>query len=205
MRILPRTRKRWLCVVAPLLLLVILTVYFLLIPLVCYSRYAPEEGDIVFQALPRVGLVRVIEGVTQSPYTHCGVVVKDEGKWVVIEAIGKVRKTPLAVWVLRGRGGRFAAYRLKEEYRDDIPQFIRELYPFLGRPYDFRFRMDDGALYCSELVYKAYKNACGEELGVLVKLGDLDWKPFEDAIRRYEKWPASPGQGDDYPKASIRS
>ncbi len=166
-----------------------LLVYLVLVPLVRYSRYAPREGDIVLQSLPRVGLVRAIEGATHSPYSHCGVVVREDGRWAVIEALGKVKKTGLFRWVLQGRGGRFAVYRLREPYRPHIPRFVAELKPFLGRPYDSRFRMDDEALYCSELVYKAYRNATGEELGAPVRLGDLDWEPYGETIREYEGGP----------------
>jgi len=59
----------------------------------------------------------------------------------------------------------------------------------MGRPYDFKYRMDDDALYCSELVYRAYKNATGEQLGKPVRLGDMNWKPHEATIRKYEGGP----------------
>ena len=189
MKILPQTRKGWFRALIPILLLAALLVFFVFIPFVRYSQYEPQEGDILFQPLPRVELVRAIEGMTGSPYSHCGVVVREDGKWLVIESIGQVRKTSLFRWVLRGRRGRSAAYRLKEPYQRHISQFINELYPFLGRPYDWGYRMDDEYLYCSELIYKAYRNATGEELGVLVKLGDMDWKPFEGTIRKYEHGP----------------
>ena len=51
------------------------------------------------------------------------------------------------------------------------------------------YRMDDDALYCSELVFKAWKNATGQELGMLVPLGEMNWKPYEDTIRKYEHGP----------------
>ena len=45
----------------------------------------------------------------------------------------------------------------------------------MGRPYDIRYRMDDEKIYCSELIFKGYRDATGEELGKLVKFGDLKW------------------------------
>jgi len=36
------------------------------------------------------------------------------------------------------------------------------------------------------LIYKAFKNAYGEELGSLVRLGDLNYKPYIDFIRQME-------------------
>jgi hypothetical protein len=89
-----------------------------------YYRYQPKEGDIVFQSLPHNDLVDAIEGITHSPYSHCGVVLKDEnGVWVVIEAIGAVRETPLLPWIKRGRGGDFTVYRLDPKYDKRIPAF----------------------------------------------------------------------------------
>ena len=190
MALWPKSRNAKIRALILVLILLGVAGYFCVGPAIRYSQYQPEEGDIIFQSLPRVtDLVGMIEGVTESPYSHCGVVVKENGKWRVAESIGTVRKTSLFKWVMRGRGGKFAVYRLKEEYRKDIPRFIRELEPFMGKPYDFKYRMDDDALYCSELVYRAYKNATGEQLGLLVKLGDMNWKPHETTIRKYEGGP----------------
>ena len=160
-------------------------------PAIWYVQYQVEEGDIIFQALPKVNdLVKMIEGVTESPYSHCGVVTRENGNWIVVEAVSPVRKTSLYWWIARGRGwGKFAVYRLKEEHREHIPRFIEELEPFMGRPYDMKYRMDDERIYCSELVYKAWKNATGEELGELKKLGEMNWEPYEKTIRKYEGGP----------------
>lgn len=190
MRLLPRGKKRWIATLILLAILLGVGGYCCVVPAVRLSNYEPAEGDVIFQGLPRAtDLVRMIEGVTGSPYSHCGVVVREDGEWAVAESIGTVRKTPLWRWVMRGRGGKFAVYRLKEPHRKNIPRFVRELEPFMGRPYDFRYRMDDEPLYCSELVYRAYKNATGEELGRLARLGDLNWKPYEATIRKYEGGP----------------
>jgi hypothetical protein len=187
--ILPKSKWGWIRAAALTGILAALLVYFYLIPAVRLAGYAPQEGDIIFQSLPHVDLVDAIEGITGSPYSHCGVVAKENGTWLVIESIFDVHETPLASWARRGRWGRFAVYRLKPEYRSHIPEFIEELHAFLGLPYDYRYRMDDESIYCSELVWKAWKNATGEELGTLVKLGDMNWKPFEQTIRKYEDGP----------------
>ena len=150
-----------------------------------YFRYSPREGDVVFQSLPHMREVDVIEGITHSPFSHCGVVLRDEhNRWVVIEAIGNVHETPLFLWELRGRGGNFSAYRLDSRYSWLIPKFKNELLSFLGRPYDFDYNMsDEREIYCSDLVYLAFQKSSGEAMGKLVKLGDLDWRPYEKFIR----------------------
>ena len=37
----------------------------------------------------------------------------------------------------------------------------------------------------SELIFKGFRDATGENLGQLVRLGDLDWQPYRDIIVRY--------------------
>jgi hypothetical protein len=145
--------------------------------------YEPREGDVVFQSLPRLDLIVMIEGATHSPYSHCGVVAKEDGRWVVIEALDPVTATPLGMFAARGRDGLFDVYRPKAKYDPKLPAFIDAARARLGRAYDFRFRMDDEKIYCSELVYKAFQTATGEPLGRLVKVSDLDWKPYEATIR----------------------
>jgi hypothetical protein len=64
-------------------------------------RWWPREGDVVFQSLPHGDLVDAIEGISQSPFSHCGVVVRGaDGGWRVIEAIGDVHETPLNLCAL---------------------------------------------------------------------------------------------------------
>ena len=41
-------------------------------------------------------------------------------------------------------------------------------------------------IYCSELIFKGFKSVYKEELGKVVKLGDLDWKPYELIIRQID-------------------
>ncbi|MDP6118092.1 MAG: YiiX/YebB-like N1pC/P60 family cysteine hydrolase [Planctomycetota bacterium] len=151
------------------------------------AGYSPREGDMIFQSMPQNDLVVAIEGVTKSKYSHCGIVIKEGGQWSVLEAIGPVKKTSLWNWSRRGRGGNFWSYRLKDEYQKKIPEVINQAKKFMGKPYDVRYRMDDERIYCSELLYKAFKAATGEELGKAERLGDLNWKPFERTIRKYEQ------------------
>lgn len=43
---------------------------------VAFWSYQPLEGDVLFQSLPHSRLVNAIEGVTASPYSHCGMVAR---------------------------------------------------------------------------------------------------------------------------------
>lgn len=186
MRLYPKSKGQWIRLGVLTVLAVLLFSYKFILPLAGFIAYEPQEGDILFQPLPGGELIDAIEGATHSPYSHCGVVLKRKGEWFVIQALGTVKYTSLYMWISQGRAGKFAVYRLKPGYVEAIPKFIEELKKFLGLPYDFHYEMGDDAIYCSELVYKAYKNATGTELGRLVKLGDLDWQPIADVIRKHE-------------------
>jgi hypothetical protein len=153
------------------------------------KEYEPREGDFVFQSLKTNRVVEMIEGVTGSPFSHCGIVVKNGNGWSVVEAIGPVKETELGEWIERGRGENVAVYRLKSKHSAAIPKMIEKARTFTGRPYDIRYRMDDEKIYCSELIYKGYVAATGRPLGKLEKLGDLNWRPYQATIREIEGGP----------------
>ncbi|WP_257232146.1 YiiX/YebB-like N1pC/P60 family cysteine hydrolase [Acinetobacter sp. YH01020] len=48
-----------------------------------------------------------------------------------------------------------------------------------GSPYDIYFEWDDRAIYCSEIVWKAYQHALGIELSPLQQLKQFDLKQNE--------------------------
>ena len=153
------------------------------------AGYQPAEGDILFQSLPNpagMDLVDAIEGTTGSPYSHCGMVFQEGGEWKVIEAIGPVKITPLKSYVARGRGGKVWAYRLDEASRKHVPAALAAMKQDLGKPYDPRYRFDDEAIYCSELIWRGWKASTGKEIGKSVTLGSLNWRPYQPVIEAIE-------------------
>lgn len=175
------------CTVAILLLFTFALTKTKLLPWYQFKKYSPQNGDLIFQSLPQKDLVLAIEGISESPYSHCGIVVYKDGTWLVLEAIGPVKYTPLYEWVQRGRGEAFATYRLKDNSKMDI--FISTAEDYLGRPYDVRYRFDDENIYCSELIYKSYQKSHNIKLGEVVALGDMPWENYEKTIRKYEQGP----------------
>ena len=174
-----------------LLLLLLLTTWIIFRPdrVGLYLLSAKREGDILFQSLPRGPLVDAIEGVTESPWSHCGILLKVDGRWVVAESIGHVRYTPLYDWMLRGRRFRVESYRLRhlpEDFRDRVVAQVELLH---GKFYDIRYAPEDDEIYCSELVYKVYDRGLGIKIGKWERFGDLNWKPFEAFIRETEGGP----------------
>lgn len=156
-----------------------------------YYRYQPRQGDVIFQSLPHSRLVTAIEGATRSPFSHCGIVAQEDGRWVVYEALKPVGPTPLGEFIGRGRGGAFEVYRLRAEHQEHIPKVLANVRKYRGRPYDEHYRLDDNAaaIYCSELIYLAYHQSTGERLGKIVTLGELKWQPYIELIERIENGP----------------
>lgn len=151
------------------------------------ATYEPQVGDILFQSLPHAPLVDVIEAVTQSPYSHCGIVDRfNDKRFLVVEAIGPTVETELPEWLARGRNGGFVVYRLDPKYADKLPAVLASARKHMGKPYDVHYDLDDAKIYCSELIFKAFRDATGEQLGTIRKLGDLNWKPNEAFIRYIE-------------------
>lgn len=153
------------------------------------ASYEPREGDVVFQSLGGSPLKELIEGATESKFSHCGMVVRRNNQWMVIEAVGPVREITLPSWILRGVNSDFAAFRLDAKYDSQIPAIIAEARKFLGRPSDFRYRFDDENIYCSELVFKAFQNVTGERLGRVRKVRELNWQPYKVFIEELEGGP----------------
>jgi hypothetical protein len=157
------------------------------------TAYDPMEGDILFQSLPNepgLDLVDAIEGATDSPYSHCGMVTRDGDEWIVLEAIGPVKETPLQDYIQRGRDNKFWAYRFDADKRQHIPVALRAMREDMGKAYDPRYRFDSENIYCSELIFRGWKAATGEDLGKVVKLGDLKWERYKPVIEAIE------GQGN---------
>ncbi len=146
------------------------------------------EGDIVLQDIPG-WFSGLIDRVTQSPYSHMGIVANGRHGLVVVEAIGPVKETDLDAWIRRGKGHAVTVLRLKPELRPKIPDIVGAARGYLGRPYDALMEWDDEKLYCSELIYKAVFNATGVHLAPFVKLRDLNWKPYEREIREVTQGP----------------
>jgi hypothetical protein len=61
---------------------------------------------------------------------------------------------------------------------------VAEAKRLLGRPYDPWFRWDDGRIYCSELVAKAFERGAGVEVGRRQRVGELAIDGLEAELRR---------------------
>jgi hypothetical protein len=135
--------------------------------------FALQDGDIVFSGSV-LGQGAAIIAATGSPFTHCGVVFKQDGRWMVIEAVQPVSVATLEDFMARGRKEVFTVRRLKTAIAPDAYRKAREWAAAqVGRDYDLRFGWDDKKLYCSELVWKIYQQA-GIELCPPRRFRDYD-------------------------------
>ena len=137
-----------------------------------------KEGDIIFQT-SLSAQSKAIQLATHSKYSHCGIIYKNEaGRYLVFEAIQPVKTTPLLAWVARGEGSHFAVKRLKDADKVLTPQAVLKMKSvgkaMNGKDYDLYFEWNNDRIYCSELVWKMYKEATGLEVGHLQKLKDFD-------------------------------
>ena len=147
-----------------------------------------ESGDVVFQT-SRSAQSLAIQHITQSPYSHVGLVEVSSDGAFVLEAIGTVSRTPWRRFRARGAGGKVLVLRLGGLSPAQRGEVLAAARRFLGRPYDAQFGWGDERLYCSELVHKAYL-AAGVELGALERLGQLHVAGMEAALRaRYGRVP----------------
>lgn len=116
-----------------------------------------KEGDIVFQ-ISKSEQSPLIQYATGSPWSHCGIVVKKNGQFYVLEASNVVKLTPIDTWCKRGR---FSSVKKRRVLDEDVK--IRYT-KYLGKSYDLAFKFDNGKYYCSELVWLIYKEQFGIEL-----------------------------------------
>ena len=66
------------------------------------TTYKPQNGDIIFHVSESSQSAAIKLG-TLSRYSHCGIIVIENGKIYVVEAEGGVEKTPIKTWIRRGK------------------------------------------------------------------------------------------------------
>ena len=102
------------------------------------------------------------------------------GKAWVLEAVQPVKYTALQQWIDRGVERHYVVKRFKTNLTVQQKQhLIKNAEQYLGQPYDLYFEWDNRALYCSEIVWKAYHDALGIELAPLSKLRQFNLSSSE--------------------------
>ncbi|MBR5198743.1 MAG: hypothetical protein IKW20_02815 [Bacteroidales bacterium] len=111
-----------------------------------------QEGDIVFiESQSRQS--PYIKVGTMSKWTHCGVIVSTSQGLQVLEASKTVRLTPVDKFIGAAKNDNWRIKRPDQQ----LPKRI-SYSKYLGMPYDLQFKLDNGKMYCSELVWQVYKD-----------------------------------------------
>lgn len=172
--------------------------YALLTP---YSQEALpplRDGDILFQTIKTSQTLAVLLS-TRSLYSHVGVVHMVDGEPMVIEAVGPVREIPLDRWVRQGIMQRVTIGRIDGLTAQQGRAVAAAARTYLGKPYDFFFLPGDDAIYCSELVHKAFASGAGIEVGKEQEIRTLyvDNVAVREVIRqRWQDYPPCKGSRD---------
>jgi len=169
----------------------------------CHSKTESTElqnGDIIFQT-SKSGQSKAIQIATGSKYSHMGIVYKQGNDFFVYEAVQPVKLTPLNEWISRGENGHYVVKRIKDSENLLTSETLTKMKQigekYTGKDYDLYFEWSDSRIYCSELVWKIYKEALGLEIGELEKLGDFNLNDKAVKQKLKERY------GDNIPKDEL--
>lgn len=136
-----------------------------------------KSGDIIFQT-SKSQQSKAIQLATHSKYSHVGIVYVENDNILVYEAVQPVKLTPLHEWINRGKKKHFVVKRLKESEKyltiSNLMNMKSIGEKYIGKDYDIYFEWSNERIYCSELVWKIYKEAIGIEIGKLQTLSEFD-------------------------------
>lgn len=145
----------------------------LLLLVACTICCAPQQhigqlknGDIIFVEAQEQQLSGAISRVTQSDkkaisYDHTALVEIKGKQRNILHASGEngSEKIPLKEFVRKNLQEKrtMGVYRVKERFAHCTESAIEKANSLLGKPYNFLYLPTDDALYCSDLVERAYR------------------------------------------------
>jgi uncharacterized protein YycO len=136
-----------------------------------------QNGDIIFQT-SKSSQSRAIQLATNSKYSHMGLIYAADGQFFVYEAVQPVKLTTLDDWIKRGENSHYVVKRLKDSEKLLTMETLKKMKAFAetfkGKDYDLDFEWSDDKIYCSELVWKIYKETLNIEIGDLQELREFD-------------------------------
>ena len=136
-----------------------------------------KEGDMIFQT-SESKQCEAIRIATNSKFSHCGIVFIEKGEKYVFEAVQPVKYTPLENWITHGKENHFVVTRVKNASALLNLKTMQKMKTYANglknKDYDLYFEWSDDKIYCSELIWKIYKNGAGIELCPLQKLKDFN-------------------------------
>jgi hypothetical protein len=159
------------------IVLVLLALCFCFIACAEGDEFALKDGDILFQDFPSPQSAAV-KIATNSEYSHCGIVFYDGELPLVWEAVQPVTITSLDQWIGRDADSHYVVKRLKKSESILVDSIIAKMKTYasshITKDYDIYFGWSDDRLYCSEYVWKIYKEILDIELGGLREFKDYN-------------------------------
>ncbi|UTW65564.1 YiiX family permuted papain-like enzyme [bacterium SCSIO 12643] len=141
------------------------------------KHHSIQNGDLIFQT-SNSSQSKAIQLATHSKYSHMGIIFENNDRYYVYEAIQPVTYTPLDKWIERGQDDHYVIKRLRNSESLITPKSVAHMKiigeQYKGSDYDIYFEWSDERMYCSELVWKIYKEAFNIEIGQLQKLSEFD-------------------------------
>jgi uncharacterized protein YycO len=132
-----------------------------------------KDGDIIFHTSTS-SQSNMLKIATTSRLTHVGVIFMRNNKPYVFEAVQPVKITPLSEFIARGADSKYKIMRYNKPLsKTDINKALKYSRKQLGKSYDIRFQWSNDKMYCSELVWKVYKEM-GIELCPTKKFSDFN-------------------------------
>lgn len=174
------------------------------------SNYSVQDGDVIFQS-SYSKQSQAVEIATNSRYSHCGIIFIENNVPYVYEAVQPVGKRKLEDWISSGVDQTCVIKRFKGIDTLDKKSLLKmKEYAAaqFGKNYDGYFSWSDKEMYCSELVYKTYKNCINFVLAQPKTLRDFNIDaPVVRKIMKerygddipYDELMISPGQIFDAP------
>ena len=142
-----------------------------------------RAGDLLFYR-DTAGMGAAVKEST-GEYTHVALVESVGDTVWIIDATQKygVSRRPL----LRGQGGTKPypdVYRMRCFPEVLLDSALARARSFVGQPYDNAFLPDNGALYCSELIYECFLDGKG---GHIFEAKPMNWRDAEGRLPDYWK------------------
>jgi hypothetical protein len=131
-----------------------------------------KEGDIIF-IQSQTSQAAALRESTGSVWTHVGLLILRSGKWVVAEAVGPLKETPMADFIARSKNKSYRIVRYKHFDAATMTTALKRVLPKYNKGYDIYFEWNQDLIYCSELTYHVMKDVTGFELGRIQKMKEM--------------------------------
>lgn len=144
-----------------------------------------RPGDVVFQESPLLQH-REIGWISNSRVNNCGIIIRDNNKFYVVEAANAVQKIPFRQWLKRGRRKACIISRWRNLTTAGSLKIRQIALSYLGRVYDWNLEWDETKIYNAELVRKVFESAEGTYLGDISVFDSRMLKPaLRDSLQKY--------------------